>query len=41
MKQVLLLPDVAKGDMIMPFLKSAGGSSNIYFNITLEFNYTN
>ena len=33
--------DVAKGDMIMPFIKSAGGSSNIYFNITLEFNYTN
>jgi len=27
--------------MIMPFIKSAGGSSNIYFNITLEFKYTN
>lgn len=31
---------LSKGDMVMPFLKSAGGSSNIYFNVSVEFKYT-
>ena len=30
---------ISQGDLIMPMIKSAGGASDIYFNLSIEFKY--
>ena len=35
------IPSLSQGDLIIPLVKSAGGDSDLYFNISIELIYSN